>query len=101
VFVDGERVEQLGLQDGLILRLAERGPMLRFRVGTAVGSGTANETICFDAARTPLLILDEEQLDREVSQIAEGDYFQDLQRKLAQFRPRPPLGAQTSSETTD
>jgi hypothetical protein len=62
--------------------------------------GTAGETICFDTARTPLLVLDEEQLNREVGQIAEGDYFQDLQRKLAHFRSRP-HGAQTSSETTN
>jgi hypothetical protein len=101
VFVDGERVESLTLEDGLVLRLAERGPMLRFRVGSMVGLGSAGETMCFDAARTPLLVLDEEQLDREVGQIAEGDYFQELQRKLAQFRSRPSRGAQTSSEASN
>jgi len=99
VFVNGERIEHLALQDGLMWRLAERGPTLRFRTGSAAGLGSAGETICFDAARTPLLVLDEEELHREVDQIAEGDYFQDLQRKLAQFRSRP-HGAQTSSETT-
>jgi hypothetical protein len=99
VFVNGERVENLALEDGLVLRLAERGPMLRFRVGTTEGRGTAGETICFDAARTPLLVLDEAQLDREVGQIAGGDYFQELQRKLAQFRSRPKPGTQASFET--
>jgi pSer/pThr/pTyr-binding forkhead associated (FHA) protein len=98
VYVDGARVEHLSLEEGLIFRLAERGPTIRFRSTSTLDAQGAGETISFDAARTPLLVLDEQQLHQEVSQIAEGDYFQELQRKLSQLRSRPAVGTQRSSE---
>jgi hypothetical protein len=97
VFVDGQRIERLILADGVVFRLADRGPLLRFRAAAPAGSGTAKETICFDQMRTPLLIVDEQQRDREVGEIAEGAYFQELQKKLARLRSRPPGGTQESA----
>lgn len=99
VFVDGRRVEHLLLSEGDVFRLAQGGPLLRFRSSPSGGSVIGNETVCFDATRTPLLVLDEQVRDREVHQITEGAYFQDLQRKLAQLRSRPSAGAATSSRT--
>jgi hypothetical protein len=90
VFVEGERVEHIHLNDGLAFRLAERGPVLRFRALSAAGSTSAGETICFDSSRTPLLILDEERRDLEVEEIIADDYFKELQRKVAQLRMIPP-----------
>ena len=90
VFVEGERVEHVHLNDGLAFRLAERGPVLRFRALSAAGSTSAGETICFDSSRTPLLVLDEERRDHEVEEIVADDYFKDLQRKVAQLRTIPP-----------
>lgn len=89
VFVDGQRVEFVILSDGLSFRLAERGPVLRFRELSATGSSSAGETICFDASRTPLLVLDEKRRDLEVEEIVGDDYFRELQRKVGQLRSKP------------
>lgn len=99
VFVQGVRTEHLRLEDGLVFQLAERGPLLRFRSGIDSSLGSADQTISFDSTRTPLLILDEDQRDREVAEITEGDYFQDLQRKAARLRARQAAGTPKSEET--
>jgi hypothetical protein len=97
VFVDGQRIERLTLAEGTVFRLAERGPLLRFRAAAEAGGGTARETVCFDEMRTPLLIVDKQQRDREVGEIAEGAYFQELRKKVARLRARPPDGTQESA----
>jgi hypothetical protein len=89
VYVDGNRVEHLVLNDGVAFRLAERGPVLRFREQHADGQASLGETICFDSARTPVLVLDEERRDLEVEEITGGDYFRELQRKVGQLRKQP------------
>lgn len=89
VFVDGERVETLRMENGLVFRLAETGPFLRFRSGSSRGGDINGETMCADVRRTPVFVLDEQQRDREVNEITTGDYFQELQRKLALLRSRP------------
>jgi len=88
VFVEGRRVEQLSLEDGMMFRLAERGPLLRFRSAQTSGRKSGVETICFDALSMPMLVLDEQLRDREVAEIATGDYFQSLQQKVALLRAR-------------
>jgi hypothetical protein len=89
VFVEGERVEHVLLDDGLAFRLAERGPVLRVRALSAAGSASAGETICFDSSRTPLLVLDETRRDLDVEEIAGDDYFKELQRKVVELRTKP------------
>jgi hypothetical protein len=89
IFVDGERVEHILLNDGLSFRLAERGPVLRVRPLAADDSSSAGETICFDSSRTPLLVLDETRRDLDVEEIAGDDYFKELQRKVVQLRTKP------------
>ncbi len=89
VFVEGDRVGHVVLNDGLAFRLAERGPVLRFRALSADGSRSAGETICFDSSRTPLLVLDEERRDLEVEEIVGDNYFKELQRKVVQLRTKP------------
>jgi hypothetical protein len=101
VFVEGTRVDHLRLEDGLTFRLAERGPFLRFWSGQESGRRSGGETICFDSSHTPLLVLDEQLRDREVTEIAEGDYFQALQRKVASLRSRPAARQQNSAEKRD
>jgi hypothetical protein len=97
VFVDGRRIERLSLAEGTVFRLAERGPLLRFSAAAPAGEGNANETVCFDEMLTPLLIVDEQLRDRDVGEIAGGDYFQELQRKVARLRARPAGGTQESA----
>jgi pSer/pThr/pTyr-binding forkhead associated (FHA) protein len=88
VFAEGRRVEHLTLEDGQSFRLAERGPVLRFRAAQEGGRKSGGDTISFDSVSMPLLILDEQRRDREVAEIATGDYFQALQRKVALLRAR-------------
>jgi FHA domain len=98
VFVDSKRVDHVRLEDGLVFRLGERGPSLRYRAAHSGGGKSGGETICFDAARISLLVLDEQQRDRDVGEIADGDYFQELQRKLARLRVRPAPDGPTSTD---
>jgi pSer/pThr/pTyr-binding forkhead associated (FHA) protein len=98
VFVEGRRVHHLRLEDGLAFRLAERGPVLRFRSEHSGGRSSGGETICFDSVSMPLLILDEKLRDREVDEIAAGDYFQGLKRKVAQLRARQSAEQQNSTQ---
>jgi pSer/pThr/pTyr-binding forkhead associated (FHA) protein len=91
VFVDGQRITELALSDETTFRLAERGPLLRFREMREVpGADDGGGTIQFDADRTPLLVLHETERDREVAEIAESPYFQELQKKAARFRQNRP-----------
>jgi pSer/pThr/pTyr-binding forkhead associated (FHA) protein len=100
VFVEGRRVENLPLQDETMFRLAERGPVLRFRSVQTAGKNSGGETICFDNLSMPMLVLDEQLRDREVAEIATGDYFQSLQQKVALLRERATGDkTQISSET--
>ncbi|HEY3963974.1 MAG TPA: hypothetical protein VGM05_05410 [Planctomycetaceae bacterium] len=46
----------------------------------------------------PLLVLDEQLRDREVDEIAAGDYFQALKRKVAQLRARQSAEQQNSTQ---
>jgi hypothetical protein len=100
VFIDGQRVEHTSISDGLIFRLAERGPLLRFRAATTNGAEAGSETVCCDSMHTPVLMLDERQLNREVVEIAQGDFFQELQQKVARLRARSAAAAQTTLEST-
>lgn len=86
VFIDGRRIESIVLTDGMIFRLAERGPLIKFRSVSRLEAATGNETISFESAQTPLLVLDTDQLNNEVRQITEGDYFKELQRRMAELR---------------
>jgi hypothetical protein len=88
VWVEGRRVEHLQLEDGQSFRLAERGPVLRFRAAQDGGKESGGETICFDSVTMPMLVLDEQRRDREVTEITTGKYFQALQQKVAFLRAR-------------
>jgi pSer/pThr/pTyr-binding forkhead associated (FHA) protein len=99
VFVDGQRIDALALREGTVFRLSAGGPFLRFSVqdeAERIGSSTISYT-----PDTPLLILDPVQRDRQVDEIARGEYFQQLRLKARQLRqesdtrlppaaPRPP-----------
>ena len=97
VLVDGGRIERQLLQDGVIFRLTSRGPMLRFRA-VAMAALVNGATLTLEGSQIPLLILDDEQLNREVNQIAEGNYFKELQRSKALFRAR--ASARSTNGTT-
>lgn len=88
VFVHGKRIERLILEDGVVFRLTDRGPWLRFRYEVSLENQSGGATFAFDPARTPVFVLDDAQLKREVEQITAGNYFQELKERMAQIRSR-------------
>jgi len=93
VFMKGKRIEQQLLQDGHVFRLSDRGPWIRYRTETPAEDPGGGATISFDSSKTPIFALDLQQLDREVKQIADGQYFQELQKRMTQLRSRPASGS--------
>jgi pSer/pThr/pTyr-binding forkhead associated (FHA) protein len=88
VYVDGVRVPSLHLVDGAVFRLAATGPFLRFRQ-LQENRSMAMETIPPDQSGMSPLLLDEDNRDRQVDAIADGQYFQHLQELARQLRNRP------------
>lgn len=87
VYVEGRRVESVLLREGLVFRLAAKGPSLR--VG-ASGSGDdeSRATIALESVETPLLVLDAAERDRRVSEIVDSDYFHTLKQTAGELRRR-------------
>jgi FHA domain len=86
VFAQGSRVEMLVFENDLEFRVAERGPILRFRERSDAEADSENKTMSFDPLTMPILVLDQNQLDHDVAAIAEGDFFKNLREKAAQLR---------------
>lgn len=87
-YIDGLRVEHSPLTDGTVFRLAEKGPLLRFRYLPEAPGEANNSTMQFDPDRVILLTLRERERDAEVEEIAASPYFQELQRKARLLRAR-------------
>jgi pSer/pThr/pTyr-binding forkhead associated (FHA) protein len=86
VVSDGQRHRELRLSDGAKFQLGPRGCVLRFNLGRP---GPRNRsTLAFDPATMPIFKLDAAQVNREVSEIASGDYFQKLQQESRRLRER-------------
>lgn len=79
-----EQVTECWVTHDFVFRLGREGPTLRFR--TAVEEGDQRATISFETMPIPKLALDEQRLQQEVREIAEGDYFQKLKRRAAEMR---------------
>jgi pSer/pThr/pTyr-binding forkhead associated (FHA) protein len=85
VFVEGQRVEALAMGDGTIFRLSAGGPFLRFCHDAEIETIDVSSTVSY-SADTPVLFLDPMLRDRQVEEIARGDYFQRLQTKVRELR---------------
>jgi hypothetical protein len=96
LFVNGEKQVNVPLADGVEFRLAAKGPMLRFRQVAVDPHEETSATISFDEQRFPMLVLDRNQLDDEVTAISDSDYFAGLQKMAERIqrqkaaRERPP-----------
>lgn len=91
IVVDGEKRTSVPFEDGVEFRLASRGPLLRMRLGEELppaDSSACLATISYDEQTMPLLILDEQQRDREVEAISQDDYFRSVQQMAAKMRMR-------------
>lgn len=80
----GELHNELALADGMVFRLGQHGCWLRFTQATV--SADDRQTMSFDGAAVPLFVLDVQKVQREVSEIVEGDYFRNLKQVAANRR---------------
>lgn len=85
VFMEGERVQSVPLQEGLVFRLAATGPFVRF--GNRVEQGSAvMQTILPEESGVSTLQLDAQKRDEQVEAIVDGAYFQQLQELARKLR---------------
>jgi len=84
-FVNGERITQVRLTDGQAFVLAPTGPTLGFRLGGS-GQDVMQQTMHIKFLPTMGLAVDEKKKTMQVAEIADSDYFQRLQAKLAALR---------------
>jgi len=87
LLVNERRVALVELYDGSVFRLGSNGCSMRFsrdiQETTAPDSG---QTLAIDPDNLPFLQLDRTQLMREVDEIANGDFFQNLSENLQRIR---------------
>ncbi len=87
LLVNERRVALVELFDGCVFRLGSNGCSLRFsrdfQKTTAPDSG---QTLSIDPNTHPFLQLDRNQLMREVDEIANGDFFQNLSKNFQRLR---------------
>jgi hypothetical protein len=84
VVVANQLVTEYLFHGEVIFRLGMDGPTLRFR--TTPDRAEIVSTICFDSLPAPLFLLDEDRVRNDVGSIADGDYFQSLQRRAKEMR---------------
>ena len=86
VLVQGQGIEDTLAYDGMQFRLGANGPTLRFRDSMSANSNEA--TLNADSCTAIVLRIDEHKLSAEVGEIAEGEYFRDLQQRARELRRR-------------
>jgi pSer/pThr/pTyr-binding forkhead associated (FHA) protein len=85
--LQGETVTEVSLQAETTFRLGSGGPTLRF--DPTAPHVDNRMTMMFDATvGEQIFELDHSKLEREVTEIAEGDYFQELKRRAELLREK-------------
>lgn len=84
VIVANQLVTEHPVGVDISFRLGMEGPTLRFR--TSAERTDVMSTISSDTLSELLFQLDEEKVQTEVGEIADGDYFQNLQARAQQMR---------------
>jgi hypothetical protein len=84
IVYQGESHGELALADGMVFRLGQHGCYLRF--DQSQPQEDDSKTISFDLKLMPVLALDRQKMEREVNEIVEGDYFQNLKNAANQRR---------------
>lgn len=85
VLVDGQLISEMPISREVTFRLGPLGPSLRFNL-TAEKKNDFMQTLCFDPDTMPFFQLDQSKLQAEVSEIANDDFFQTLQKKAKDLR---------------
>jgi pSer/pThr/pTyr-binding forkhead associated (FHA) protein len=91
-FLDGERVDRSPVRHGQAISLAPSGPTFSFSRG-AHPEFSPDQTTHLSALAAFGIEIDERKKVRQVSEIAESDYFQRLQKKASELRERKPESA--------
>jgi pSer/pThr/pTyr-binding forkhead associated (FHA) protein len=89
VHVEGQNVAEVLLHDGLVFRLGSSGPLVQFLTPRPPDQTNQATAEGFDLQELAGLQIDEAGLSREVREIAEGDYFQQLQTQASVPQSRP------------
>lgn len=87
IVLEGRKVNAGPLYEGAVFRLGSSGCSLRFRRESRHSPPQeANQTLSLDPETHPMLHLDQTQLERDVSAIANGSFFQSLSDNLERLR---------------
>ena len=87
--LEGQLWNEIPLATGTVFRLGPTGCYLRF--GQPQDEPANSATMSFDSTLVPQFELDRDQMQREVGQIVEGSYFQQLKDTRRQLRERRQL----------
>jgi hypothetical protein len=86
VLVENRLITEYPVRQEVTFRLGTGGPTLRFAPSAPIDAGS--QTLSFDKLPEALLAVDKDKLARDVQEIADGDYFQQLQEKTQKLRSR-------------
>jgi len=89
IFHEGHLLPEVSIGDGTVCRLGPHGCYLKFNQTAAQQDDRA--TISFDASTMPILKLDREKMQQEVSQVVDAPYFQQLKDAVRQRRQQRQL----------
>lgn len=92
IVVNDRRLKSISVKDGSVFRLGANGCSIRFREEPSAETMQSGQTLSFDPECHPMLHLDQERLSRDVSEIADGDFFQNLKLNLNRLR-KPQQGS--------
>ena len=84
VVVANQLIAEYPVSGDVSFRLGMEGPTMRFRA--VAEKAEVRATISFDTLPGPVFQLDRRRLQDAVDEIADGDYFQNLQQRAKQLR---------------
>jgi hypothetical protein len=97
IYFEGQVLPEVPIDDGTVCRLGPHGCFLKFAQTAAQQDDRA--TISFDASTMPILKLDPERMQQEVSQFVEAPYFKQLKEAIRQRREQQQQEQQQLEET--
>lgn len=86
VLVQDAPISEQIVETEVDFRLGPKGPMLRFQMDETENRGMA--TLDHDSDESFDFLVDEDKVQREVTEITDGDFFQNLKLKAQQLRRR-------------
>jgi pSer/pThr/pTyr-binding forkhead associated (FHA) protein len=85
VLMQGQAITEVPIEKETTFRLGSEGPTLRF--DPAVARNDNRMTMMFDSTLVQNMFeLDQKKVERDVGEIAEANYFQELQKRAQQLR---------------